>query len=123
MKNIVVFILIIVSIGVLILNKQYSLTGYKIPLFSVPNGHIRIDFVNKSDKNIQSILLFPNVGRIENIKVGERRTITFEHSGEGTYQFVVNFDYDNQIKESERYIESGYFITENIYNNEVKTNY
>lgn len=125
MKKIIliIFILILASIGGLILNKQYSLTKYEIPLFSVPNGHVRVDFVNKSDENIQSISLFPNAVKIENIKVGERRTVTFEHSGEGTYQFVVNFDSGNQLKESERYIERGYFITENIYNNVVKTNY
>ena len=117
-------IVLIIGIGMLLfLNKQYSLTEYEIPFFSVPDGHVRVDFVNKSDERIQSITLFPSTTKVENIKIGERRTITFEHSGEGIYKFVVNFDSGNQIKEGERYIESGYFVTENIYNNEVKTDY
>jgi hypothetical protein len=125
MKKIILilFLLTIGTIGFLVLNKQYALTDYEIPLFSVPNGQVRVDFVNNSDENIKSISLFPTTDKIENIKVGERRTVTFEHSGEGTYQFIVNFDSGNQIKESERYIEGGYFVTENIYNNEVKTDY
>ena len=126
-KNKILLILILLTIGIigfLFLNKQqFTLTDYKIPLFSVPNGQVRVDFVNKSEENIKSISLFPHTDKIENIKVGERRSITFEHSGEGTYQFIVNFDSGKQINEGERYIEGGYFVTENIYNNEVKTDY
>ena len=32
---------------------------------------------------------------------------------------IIYFDSGNQLKEGERYIEGGYFVTENIYNNEV----
>jgi hypothetical protein len=125
MKRIILItiLLTIGTIGFLFLNKQYALTDYEIPLFSVPNGQVRVDFINKSNENINSISLFPSTEKIENIKVGERRTVTFEHSGEGNYQFIVNFDSGNQIKEGGRYIEGGYFVTENIYNNEVKTDY
>jgi|GEM_PF-3180223 len=123
MKKSILILLTIGTIGFLVLNKQYALTDYRIPLFSVPNGQVRVDFVNKSDENIKSISLFPYTDKIENIKIGERRTATFEHSGEGTYQFIVNFDSGNKIKEGERYIEGGYFVTESIYNNEVKTDY
>lgn len=94
-KNKILLILILLTIGIigfLFLNKQFTLTDYKIPLFSVPNGQVRVDFVNKSEENIKSISLFPHTDKIENLKVGERRSITFEHSGEGTYQFIVNFD-------------------------------
>lgn len=122
----IVLILILLPLGTiafLVLNKQYALTNYEIPFFSVPNDHVRVDFVNNADENIRSISFSPSSEKIENIKVGERRTVTFEHTGEGSYQFIVNFDSGNQIKENERYIESGYFITENIYDNEVKTDY
>jgi len=123
----IILILILLTIGIigfLFINKQYALTSYNIPLFSVPNGHVRVDFINKSNENIKSISLFPDTETIKNIKVGERRTVTFEHSsGEGAYQFIVYFDSGNQIKDGERYIETGYFLTENIYNNEVKTDY
>ena len=117
---IILSILFIGSIGFLLLNKQYALTDYNIPLFSVPKGHVRVDFVNKADENIKSISLSSSSEKIKNIKVGERRTVTFEHSGEETYQFIVEFESGNQIKEGERYIEKGYFITEKIYNNRVK---
>ncbi len=125
MKKIILilFISIIGSIGFLILNKHYNLTDYDITLFSGQKEQVRVDFVNKSDENIQSITIFSSSGKIENIKVGESRSITFKHSGEGTYQFVVNFDSGKQIKEGERYIEAGYFVTEYIYNNDVKTDY
>ncbi|WP_027419002.1 hypothetical protein [Crocinitomix catalasitica] len=125
MKKIVLILILLTigTIGFLVLNKQYALTYYKIPLFSVPNGQVRIDFVNKSNENIKSISLFPSTAKVENIKVGERRTVTIEHAGEGTYQFIVNFDSGKQINEGERYVEGGYFLTENIYNNEVKTDY
>ncbi|PZE17182.1 hypothetical protein DNU06_07875 [Putridiphycobacter roseus] len=116
-------LLTIGTTGFLVLNKQYALTDYKIPLFSVPNGQVRVDFVNKSKENIKSISLFPNSEKIENIKVGERRTLTFEHPREGTYQFKVNFDSGNQIIAGNRYIEGGYFVTENIYNKVVETVY
>ena len=119
----IVFVLIIGAIVFLIVNKQYSLTKYQIPFYSVPDGQVRVDFVNNSDQNIQSISLFPSTNKIENIQVGERRTVTFKQSGEGTYQFIVNFDSGDQLVESERYIERGYFITENIHNNQVITNY
>lgn len=114
---------IIVVIAVLYLNKQYALTNYKIPLFSTPNGKVRIDFVNKSDEVIKSISLSPSSEKIENIQVGERRSATFKQSGEGTYQFTVRFASAKEIKEGERYVESGYFLTENIYNDKVKTKY
>jgi hypothetical protein len=74
----------LVVIAVLYLNKQYALTAYKIPLFSTPNGKVRIDFVNKSDEEIKSISLFPSSEKIKNIQIGERRSVTFKHTGEGT---------------------------------------
>ena len=61
--------------------------------------------------------------KIENIQIGDRKTATFKHSGEGTYQFTVNFESGKELKISERYIESGYFLIENIYNDKVKTKY
>lgn len=123
-KKLLIFVLSIIGItGFLYLNKQYSLTDYKIPLFSVPYNRVRIDFVNNSDESIKLISLSTSDDKIKNLKIGERKTITFRHKGEGTYQFIIDFDSGKQIIEGERYIERGYFITEIIYNNEVKTNY
>ena len=89
MKKIIVILFIISSVIFLVLNKQYALTGYKIPLFSVPNGQVRIDFINRSNENIKYITLVSHTHKIENIKVGERRTITFDNAGEGIYKFIV----------------------------------
>ncbi|MDD2983650.1 MAG: hypothetical protein PHQ74_09700 [Crocinitomicaceae bacterium] len=113
----------LVVIALLYLNKQYALTGYKISLFSTPSGEVRIDFVNKSAEEIKAITLSPSSEKIENLHVGERRTATFEQAGEGTYQFTVDFASGKQLKESERYVESGYFLTEEIYIDKVKTSY
>ena len=114
---------VIIVIAVLYLNKQYALTHYKIPLFSTPIGKVRIDFVNKSDEVIKSISLSPSSEKIENIEVGERRSVTFKQSGEGTYQLTVHFASGKQLTEGERYVESGYFLTENIYNDKVNAKY
>lgn len=121
-KNIT-WIVVVAFLGLLILNKQFALTEYKIPLFSVPQGHVRVDFVNHSDEDIRSILFPLTESKIEDIKVGERRTILYEHSGEGIYLFTVNFNSGKQLIESERYVEGGYFMTEYIYNSQVKTEY
>ena len=125
MKKITLVLLatIIASSGALFINKHYGLTNYNIPLFSAPSGKVRIDFVNKSDDIIQSISLFPSSEKIENIQVGERRSVTFKQSGEGTYQFTVYFADGHELKEGERYVESGYFTTETIYKHKVKTKY
>ncbi|MCB9334936.1 MAG: hypothetical protein H6586_02230 [Flavobacteriales bacterium] len=93
---------------------------------SVPSGCVRIDFTNKSNENIKSISftdLIDNIENIENIEVGETKTLTFKHSGEGTYQFIVEFESGKQLVEKERYVEQGYFITENIFDTIVKTDY
>jgi hypothetical protein len=116
-------ILIFSLIGFLLSNKHLQLTSFHIPLFSVPSGYVRVDFVNKSDETIKFISLSSSELNIKDIKIGERRTVIFKHSGDGTYQFVVEFSSGKKIKESDRYIEGGYFLTESIFSNEVKTKY
>ena len=54
--KIISILLAIGTNGFLILNKKYALTDYKTPLFSVPTGQVRIDFVNKSNKKLSLFL-------------------------------------------------------------------
>lgn len=108
MKNILIILIVLLTV---------------IGCNSIPSGCVRIDFTNKSNENIKSISFPDLIDTIENIEVGETKTLTFKHSGEGTYQFIVEFESGKQLVEKERYIEQGYFITENIFDTIVKTDF
>ncbi len=113
-------ILIIALIGFLVINKQIGCIY--IPLFSVPNNSVRVKFKNESDQPIKAIYI--NGQTINSLKIGESYIYTYKHSsGEGTYQFEVEFEKGNKLKEQERYVEEGYYITEIIKNNSVETQY
>jgi hypothetical protein len=112
-------IIVIVLIGLLLVNKQI---GYAdIPFFSVPNDSVRVRFINDSDKTISTIKI--NGQTIKTIKTGDYFIYTYKHSGEGTYQFEVEFETGKKLKEKQRYVEAGYYLTEIIKNNSVETKY
>lgn len=114
-----ILITIITFVGFLFLNKQIGIVN--MPLFSVPNNSVRIKFINESDKTIRAIYI--NGKTIKSIEAGDNSIYTFKHSGEGTYQFIIEFETGDKLIENERYVEEGYYITETILNNSVKTNY
>jgi hypothetical protein len=110
---------IIILIGLLFVNKQ---VGYfDIPFFNVPKDSVRIKFINDSDKTISAIKI--NGQTIKTIKVGDYFIYTYKHSGEGTYQFEIEFETGKKLKEKQRYVEAGYYLTERINNNSVDTEY
>jgi hypothetical protein len=113
-------ILIIAFTGFLVINRQIGY--FYIPLFSVPNNSVRVKFKNESDQPIKAIYI--NGQTINSLKIGDSYIYTYRHSsGEGTYQFEVEFERGNKLKEQERYVEEGYYITEIIKNNSVETHY
>lgn len=107
---------------VLMIDRYTGMLECHIPLFSVRNDHVRIDFINESTENIQSIHVngIISTGEIES---GERKVIMFPHNGEGTYFFSVDFSSGKVLTENERYIEGGYFLTEHIYSDRVETDF
>ncbi len=116
----ITFAIIITIICLLILNKQI---GYiNAPFFSVPNDCVRVKFKNESTKTIKTLQIF-NGPTIKNLKNGESYLYTYKHSGEGTYQFVVEFLNGDKLIEDERYVEAGYYNTEIIKRNSVETQY
>lgn len=119
-KSKIVFILIIAITAFLIINKQ---VGYfNIPLFNVPHNSVRVKFINESNQSIKAIYI--NGQTINSLKFGDSYIYTYEHSsGEGTYQFEVEFENGNKLKDQERYVEKGYYITEIVKNNSVETQY
>lgn len=119
MKKTLVTIFIGLSVF-LFLNKHYALVGFSIPFFNAPNGMVRVDFVNESDESIRSIVLIVPSVTITNIDIGERRSIMFEHSGEGTVDYVVVFNSGKRLNFT-NYIEGGYFLTERIRSNGVES--
>ncbi|MBL4703331.1 MAG: hypothetical protein JKY54_02355, partial [Flavobacteriales bacterium] len=84
-KSLIFIALIGIVIGLLFLNKNYQLTNLKIPFFSAPNGHVRVDLINNSDEVIRSITGFSKENDLDNISPNGNRTVTFEQKGEGTY--------------------------------------
>ena len=100
--------------GFLFLNKEYQLLGYDIPFFSVPHGMVRVDFINDGDETIESISIDTIDEPIRDIAVGERRSVTFEHIGEGSYHFKATFISGKEVEGEQTYIEAGYFLTERV---------
>ncbi len=115
---------LIISIILLFVNKHFAY--FEIPFFSVPTGCVRIDFVNKSSNKIKLIRIIN--GRNSqflkpNIEIGEKCTIVFKCSGEGIYKLNIEFESGRKYDVDERYIESGYYNKELIYDREVVTIY
>jgi len=115
----ITLILIIAFVGFLFVNRQIGY--FDIPLFSVPRDSVRIKFKNDSDRTIKAIHV--NGQTIQSIESGDDYIYTYKHSGEGTYQFEVEFENGDKINEGERYVESGYYLTEIINSNSVETKY
>ena len=126
MKKIYIF-LTLTFLGVflfLYLNKQFALSDSDIPLYSVPDGKVRIDFINKSSEEIGKISIAGSAFKlIKHIKQNERRTLVFTHSGEGTIIYTVEFASGRTLKGTEHYIERGFFIRDFIYDTLIKTKY
>ncbi len=112
-------LLLFTLITLLVANKYLYLTKYHIPFFSVSNNKVRVDIENKSEKNIEQIKFSPQNITVKNIEKGKRKTVTFKHKGEGSYQLVVKFEAERDSLITTKYIESGYFITETILNNTI----
>jgi len=115
----IILILFIAFSGFLFVNKQIGY--FEIPLFCVPNDSVRIRFINESDKNVKEIHI--NGQTIKMLKIGDSSIYTYKNSGEGTYQFEVEFETGERIKQGERYVEAGCYITEIIKNENVETHY
>ncbi len=116
-KNIL--ILLLTFFCFLLVNKQFQIVKFSIPFFNMPNGYVRVDFINKSGKYIKQITL--NNVSCYNIKNNEQKTIVFKHKGEGFYTYQVEFKSGKKLKVNGTYIEQGYFLYEEIKINTTKT--
>ncbi|MFY0644352.1 MAG: hypothetical protein JXR19_07780 [Bacteroidia bacterium] len=107
-------VLILLVLGFLGVNKYHFIVSQKIPFFSVPPGHVRIDFINNSMTHIDSVKIDGYLKTIKNLKQNKRKSVSFNVEGESTYSYVVYFMNGVVLKSKERYIETGYHSKENI---------
>lgn len=125
MKKILFIVVLTFSCLILFLylNKNYSLSEQDIPLYSVPDGKVRIDFTNESSEEIRSIQMIGAAFRkVQHLEKKERRTVLFQHKGEGTISYELEFVSGRKLKAT-HYIERGYFIREFIFDTLIKTKY
>lgn len=121
MKRTLKFILISIIAFVVFLFVNRQIGWINIPLFGVPSNSVRVKFINESDLTIKKISINGDV--IKSLQRGDNYIYTYDHSGEGTYQFEIEFENGAKLKEEERYVEAGYYVTERIKNNSVATQY
>lgn len=105
--------------GILVLNKEYQIMDYDIPYFSVPYGKVRVDIINHASEPLKQAVIKDQT--LQNIAVGERKSILFEHTGEGSYQLKVVLASGKVLQGAERYVETGYFIREEVLKEGIKT--
>lgn len=115
----IIIILLISLVCFLAVNKAVGFIY--IPLFCVPTDSVRVKFINESNQPIKSIYINNEI--INSLQIGEKHIFTFKNTGEGTYQFEVEFTNGRRLKEQERYVEEGYYVIERIKNNTVETEY
>lgn len=108
---------------VLMINRYTGMFQTHVPYFSQPEGHVRVDFVNETSEDIQTISFDNRPIHFNNLEAGERKTVLFPHLGEGVVSYKIIFDEVDTLEISGHYIESGFFITEHIYKDRVETDF
>jgi len=83
---------------------------------------VTINIVNKSSQKILSAKIYQNKNILlaENIERGESAYVIMYVPGEAGYSCIVTFADGITVNHTEYYVEPGYKMTENIYDNKIE---
>ncbi len=89
----------------------------------IPNGYVRVTVENKSGQNVKTLTLKHENGSIEmkNLPSEENVNLIFKNGGENSYKIFAKFDNDSIISSNGEYVESGYRLTEIIFEDRINT--
>ena len=119
MKNIIVGIFIGIIVGLL--------AGYyirtKFLTEPIQKDYVKVTVQNKSGQTVKLLKLNHEKGSVEmqNLANMESVDLIFKNPGENLYQIFATFDNDSIISSKGEYVESGYILTETIFEDRIIT--